>query len=95
MSKLRLRDKQFLGYALKASLNLGGVWMNDDHPGDPFICIAHRLRVWTITVSLNGSKFESEGPTEKKACIRFADKLILLRETIGILEKMARADKGE
>ena len=55
-SKRKPQNKRFLGQALKASQNLGEVWMNDDVAGAPFICIAHR-GTWTITVAVAGHKF--------------------------------------
>ena len=91
MSALKLRDKRFLGYTLKASQNVSGVWMSEDEPGVPFICIAHR-GVWTITVSIGKNKFEAEGPTERKARINFASKLTMIKEAITMIEKWAKRD---
>lgn len=82
------RDKRFLGQVLKSSPNLGGVWMNDDVAGAPFVCIAHR-GTWTITVSVAGHKFEGEGPTERKARINFMNKLVMLRQAITLIERWA------
>ena len=91
MSALKLRDKRFLGYTLKASQNVSGIWMNEDEPGGPFICIAHR-GVWTITVSIGKNKFEAEGPTERKARINFASKLTMIKEAIATIEKWEKRD---
>ena len=80
------RNKRFLGQVLKASPNLGGVWMNDDVAGAPFVCIAHR-GTWFITVSVAGHKFEGEGPTERKARINFRNKLVMLQQAIVLVER--------
>jgi hypothetical protein len=85
----RKLDKTFLGFVLKHSPNLRGVWMNDDAPGDPFICISHR-KVWTITVGVNGQKFEAEGPTEAKARINFAAKISSISDAINSIRTWAK-----
>ena len=77
-----------MGFELIPCPNLNGVWMNIEE--SPFICIAHRLRIWNITVSFGGHKFEAEGPTEAKARINFASKLTLLRDAIGTIETWAK-----
>jgi hypothetical protein len=63
--------------------------MNEDKPGDPFICIAHR-GTWTITVGVYQNKFEAEGPTERKARINFASKITSIREALGLVDKWAK-----
>jgi len=77
------------GFTLKPSENLGGVWMNEDKPGDPFICIAHRGK-WLITVSVDRRKFEAEGKTERKARINFAHEVSMISDAIGAIKAWAK-----
>lgn len=81
MPKSTTGVKRFLGFTLRPSENLHNVWMNEDEPGGPFICISHR-GTWTITVSIGKNKFEAEGPTERKARINFASKVTMIKEAI-------------
>jgi hypothetical protein len=89
MPKLTAGVKRFLGFTLKPSENLHNVWMNEDKPGDPFICISHR-GVWTITVSVYKNRFEAEGSTERKARLNFARKISSTKEAVGLIDGWAK-----
>jgi hypothetical protein len=89
MAIRRSRDKKFLGFLLKSSPNLSRVWMNEDVTGDPFICIAHRVDLWEITVAVNKYRFEGKGHTESKARIDFANNFVALRQAIGLVDSWA------
>ena len=70
-----------------ASPTLCEVWMNEEIPGNPFICIAHR-EMWTITIGLNGFKFEGVAHTENKARRNIINNIKDQQHTINILESM-------
>jgi len=89
MASRRSRDKKFLGFVLKASQNLRHVWMNEDVPGDPFICITHRVDTWEIKVAVSKLRLEGKGSTESKARIDFANNFSLLREVVGMVDSWA------
>lgn len=89
-SKRRPRSKKFLGQVLKKVHNFNNVWMNDDKPGEPFVCLSRKgtRGTWTvITVGVAGHKFEGEGSTERKARKDFTNRLGMLKQAITLIDQ--------
>jgi acetylornithine deacetylase/succinyl-diaminopimelate desuccinylase-like protein len=86
-SKAKSKSKRFLGFEVHKPPHLEGVWINIEDA--PFICIAHR-KTWMVTVTIEGHKFEAEGPTEAQARSNFMSKLSDLRSTLGTIEAWSK-----